>query len=186
MEIRAFHGADMSDPDRRVLARVDISPYSQPADPPLLNHASFSSEAKAIAFVHKNQLYYIRNPLTVVPHEVVNVTAPIFTEGVLYGFAGFLYEEEILGTSKTFWWSPDSSKLAFTAIDERNVSKTKLFFYEVAGRLDGEVVDHSYPKLVPVPSVREERIPLAIGKRSTTTAANIPDLNQQEKKPVAQ
>ncbi|KAL7055161.1 hypothetical protein AAHC03_024285 [Spirometra sp. Aus1] len=135
-----------TDSDRRVLARIDISPYPKPADPPLLNHASFSSEAKAIAFVHKNQLYYIRNPLTVTPHEVVNVTAPIFTEGVLYGFAGFLYEEEILGTSKTFWWSPDSLKLAFTAIDERNVSKTKLFFYEVVGRLDGEVVDHSYPK----------------------------------------
>ncbi|VDK72625.1 unnamed protein product [Dibothriocephalus latus] len=97
------------------------------------------------AFVHNNQLYYIRNPRTL-PHEVINVTAPLYTEGILYGFAGFLYEEEILGTSKTYWWSPDSSKLAFTAIDERNVSKTKLFFYEVEGKLDGEVKDHSYPK----------------------------------------
>ncbi len=47
--------------------------------------------------------------------------------------------------SKAFWWSPSGSKLAFTAIDETNVTKAKLFFFESPDTLGPRVVDHSYP-----------------------------------------
>ncbi len=50
-----------------------------------------------------------------------------------------------MGASKAFWWSPSGSKLAFTAIDETNVTKAKLFFFESPDTLGPRVVDHSYP-----------------------------------------
>ncbi|KAH9279406.1 Dipeptidyl aminopeptidase-like protein 6 [Echinococcus granulosus] len=130
----------------QIKARVDIGPFEEGFEQPLLNHAQFSPNSEALAFVYKNHIYCQRNPFNKsVDNMPVPITAEIYREGVLYGVAGFVYEEEILGVSQTFWWSPQGTKLAFTAIDETNVTKTKLLFFETPGTFGPYVNDHSYP-----------------------------------------
>ncbi|VDM31458.1 unnamed protein product [Hydatigera taeniaeformis] len=130
----------------QIQARVDIGPFEEGFEQPLLNHAQFSPNSEALAFVYKNHIYCQRNPFNKsVDNMPVPITTKIYREGVLYGVAGFLYEEEIMGASQTFWWSPQGTKLAFTAIDETNVTKTKLLFFETPGTFGPQVNDHSYP-----------------------------------------
>ncbi|VDK41360.1 unnamed protein product [Taenia asiatica] len=134
------------DNNPQVKARVDIGPFEEGFEQPLLNHAQFSPNSEALAFVYKNHIYCQRNPFNKsMDNMPVPITAKIYREGVLYGVAGFLYEEEIMGASQTFWWSPQGTKLAFTAIDETNVTKTKLLFFETPGTFGPQVNDHSYP-----------------------------------------
>lgn len=50
-----------------------------------------------------------------------------------------------MGVSQTFWWSPKGNRLAFTGIDETNVTKMKLLFFETPNPFEPQINDHSYP-----------------------------------------
>ncbi|VDN96850.1 unnamed protein product [Rodentolepis nana] len=130
-----------------ILARVDIGPFEEGNKQPMLNHAQFSPKSDVLAFVHENQIYIQRNPFNKTQQNMpIPITQDIYKKGVLYGVAGFLYEEEILGASQTFWWSPDGNYLAFASIDETEVTKLKLIYYENLNSPFGpEVVEHAYP-----------------------------------------
>lgn len=41
----------------------------------------------------------------------------------------WVYEEEVLGSNSALWWSPDSSKVAFLALDETLVDEYKFPIY---------------------------------------------------------
>jgi dipeptidyl-peptidase 4 len=78
-------------------------------------HPSFSPDAKYVAYVRANNLY------------VSNVTTgretALTTDGtskILNGRLDWVYEEEIYGRgeNRAYWWSPDSTRIAFLRLDD--------------------------------------------------------------------
>ena len=78
----------------------------------------FSPDGKWVAFVRGNNLYTID---VATAHE-----RQLTTDGgptILNGGLDWVYEEEVYGrgTKRGFWWSPDSSRIAFLRTDEAGV-----------------------------------------------------------------
>jgi len=71
-----------------------------------------------VAFVRKNDLY-VAEVASGAEHRITNDGG----EKVLNGKLDWLYQEEVYGrgTWRAFWWSPDSSELAFLRLDEEGV-----------------------------------------------------------------
>jgi len=80
---------------------------------------AFSPDGSQVAFVRNHNLF-------VVDTRTARETALTSDGGakVLNGEMDWVYEEEIYGrgTKRAFWWSPDSSKVAFLRIDDTPVS----------------------------------------------------------------
>ena len=102
--------------------------------------ATFSPDGRMVAFVRGNNLH------------VVDVTSQreqaITTDGnheLLNGKLDWLYQEEIYGRGnfRGYWWSPDSTRLAFLQLDERPVPEYTVVDH-VPYRPALEVTD--YPK----------------------------------------
>jgi dipeptidyl-peptidase 4 len=102
--------------------------------------ASFSPDGKFVAFVRMNNLY------------VVDVSTqrerPLTGDGgreLLNGKLDWLYQEEIYGRDnfRAYWWSPDSSRVAFLQLDERPVPEYTVVD-DIPYRPTLEVTD--YPK----------------------------------------
>src|SRR6266849_7511721 len=88
--------------------------------PGVEQEASFSPDGKLVAFVRNNNLY------------VVDLASQrerqLTTDGnddILNGIFDWVYQEEIYGrgTFKAYWWSPDSSSVAYIQLDERPVKR---------------------------------------------------------------
>lgn len=77
----------------------------------------FSPDGKSISFVHDNSLTVVRLRETGTPSTVV---APSPNAETLNGKVDWVYEEE-LETRSNYFWSPDSSRLAFLQMNESNV-----------------------------------------------------------------
>jgi dipeptidyl-peptidase-4 len=80
---------------------------------------AFSPDGSKVAFVRNHNLF-------VVDTQTARETA-LTSDGaakILNGEMDWVYEEEIYGrgTKRAFWWSPDSSKVAFLRIDDTPVS----------------------------------------------------------------
>jgi dipeptidyl-peptidase-4 len=102
--------------------------------------ATFSPDARRVAFVRANNLY------------TVDVASPgeraLTSDGsreVLNGKLDWLYQEEIYGRGRFrgYWWSPDSSRLAYLQLDERPVPEYTVVD-DISYRPIVEVTD--YPK----------------------------------------
>jgi dipeptidyl-peptidase 4 len=80
--------------------------------------ADFSPNGQTVAFVRANNLYAV----DVAGARERALTTDGNTE-TLNGKLDWLYQEEIYGRGnfKAFWWSPDSSRVAFLQLDERGV-----------------------------------------------------------------
>ncbi len=96
---------------RRQAKRLTTSPGAE-------NEADFSPDGKNVAFVRDNNLY------------VVDVEQgrekQLTTDGSpkrLNGILDWVYQEEVYGRGdyRAFWWSPDSTRLAFLQLDETDV-----------------------------------------------------------------
>lgn len=80
--------------------------------------ASFSPDGARVAFVRGNELFVV---------EVASGRERAITSDgsakILNGKLDWVYEEEIYGRGRTqaYWWSPDSSRLAFLRIDDTPV-----------------------------------------------------------------
>ena len=110
--------------------------------------AQFSPDGRLLAFVRHNNLFVS----DLAGHERALTTDG--TPQVLNGKLDWVYEEEIFGrgTHRAFWWSPDSSRLAFLRLDEHPVPT-----YTVVDHIPfSQVVeDTSYPLAGdPNPTVR--------------------------------
>ena len=111
--------------------------------------ASFSPDGRLVAFVRANNLF------------VVDVGAAreqaLTTDGndqIFNGKLDWLYQEEIYGRGlfRGYWWSPDSTRLAFLQLDERPVPEYTVVDH-IPYRPTLEVTD--YPKAGdPNPTVR--------------------------------
>jgi len=81
-------------------------------------HPAFSPDGRLVAFVRGNNLF--------VSDVATGEERALTTDGndrLLNGKLDWVYQEEIYGrgTFQAFWWSPDSTRLAFLQIDESPV-----------------------------------------------------------------
>ena len=114
------------------------------------SNPTLSPDGNYVAYTKNNDLYTIdltsrkENRLTADGSDVI-----------LNGYASWVYMEEILGRTsqyRSFWWSPDSKKIAFFRSDDTNVP---VFVITNAKGLHGEVEYTHYPKVGdPNPSVK--------------------------------
>jgi len=114
------------------------------------SNATISPDNKYIAFTKNNDLYTIE-----INSKKVNRLTNDGSKLILNGYASWVYMEEILGRSsqyRSYWWSPDSKKIAFFRSDD---TKVPLFVITNAKGLHGEVEYTHYPKVGdPNPSVK--------------------------------
>ena len=114
------------------------------------SNATISPDGKYVAFTKNNDLYTIE-----INSKKVNRLTNDGSKLILNGYASWVYMEEILGRSsqyRSYWWSPDSKKIAFFRSDD---TKVPLFVITNAKGLHGEVEYTHYPKVGdPNPSVK--------------------------------
>jgi dipeptidyl-peptidase-4 len=102
--------------------------------------AEFSPDGRTVAFVRANNLYVV--------DVATQREQAITTDGskeLLNGKLDWLYQEEIYGRGqfRGYWWSPDSTRLAFLQLDERPVPEYTVIDH-IPYRPALEVTD--YPK----------------------------------------
>eukprot|EP00644_Phytophthora_capsici_P014956 jgi/Phyca11/511988/fgenesh2_kg.PHYCAscaffold_109_\ len=106
----------------------------------------FSPDGRWVAFVQDKEIYIIPSTVTEGGQEAVQVTQGARgVDGKSNGLACFLTQEE-LSRFRGFWWSPDSSRLAFEEIDESHIPKFRIMHSgspEPTG--DAAQEDHRYP-----------------------------------------
>ena len=80
---------------------------------------TLSPDGKYVAFTRNNNLYTIN--LSTLQETQLTFDGG---NGILNGYASWVYYEEILGRAsnyKSYWWSPDSKSIAFMRMDENKV-----------------------------------------------------------------
>src|SRR5687768_3342483 len=120
--------------------------------------ATFSSDGQRIAFVRDNDLYV---------SDLSGRERRITTDGsakTLNGKLDWVYQEEIYGRGmwKGYWWSPDSTRIAFLQLDEKQVPE-----YTVVDDIPyrGKLEVYPYPKAGdPNPRVSLKIAPVAGGR----------------------
>jgi len=104
-------------------------------------NVTMSPNAKYAAYTRGNNLYVIE--LSTKKEKAITTDGK---EGILNGYASWIYYEEILGRPshyKAFWWSPDSKSIAFMRFDERSVPQFPIYF---ADGQHGYLETERYPK----------------------------------------
>ncbi|HET7435851.1 MAG TPA: S9 family peptidase [Thermoanaerobaculia bacterium] len=101
--------------------------------------ATFSPDGQKIAFIRHHDLFVT---------DLAGRERQITTTGsddILNGILDWVYQEEIYGRYmfKAYWWSPDSSRLAFLQLDEKPVHRFTVVDH-IPYRQDLEV--YPYPK----------------------------------------
>jgi dipeptidyl aminopeptidase/acylaminoacyl peptidase len=122
--------------------------------------ASFSPDGAKVAFVRANDLYVV---------DLAGRERRLTTDGtdqILNGKLDYVYQEEVYGRGiwKAYWWSPDSSRVAFLQLDERPVPEYTVVDH-IPYRLALNVYD--YPKAGdPNPRVKLFVVPASGGPRT--------------------
>lgn len=111
------------------------------ATPAAERNPKFSPDRKWLAYTRSNNLFAY-DLESGIEHQYT-------TDGsdtILNGYASWVYMEEILGRSTqyaAFWWSPDSSRIAFMRFDDSPVPVFPIFH---SGGQHGELERERYPK----------------------------------------
>jgi dipeptidyl-peptidase-4 len=102
--------------------------------------ASFSPDEARVAFVRENNLHVVE----IASQRETALTSEGATK-ILNGRLDWVYEEEIYGRGErqAYWWSPDSSRIAFLRIDDNPVP-TYLTIDDIP--YDQNVEQWDYPK----------------------------------------
>ena len=87
-------------------------------------YASLSPNGKKIAFVKENNLY-IKN---LENNKITQVTKDGKNNQILNGISDWVYEEEF-GLVESFFWSPQSDKIAYYKFDESKVAQFSMDFF---------------------------------------------------------
>ncbi len=92
--------------------RLTFDPYAE-------EEFSFSPDGRQAAFVRRNNLFVVNLDQQRQEKQLTTSGAP----QVLNGKLDWIYQEEIYGRGnfRAYWWSPDSSQLAFLQVDDRPV-----------------------------------------------------------------
>ncbi len=125
-------------------------------------NATFSPDASKVAYVFENNLYYydLDEQLT------LPITFDGETNKIINGITDWVYEEE-LSFVKSFWWSPDSKKIAYLRFDESEVREFTMTLYK--DELYPEYQTFKYPK---------------VGEKNAEISAHLYDLKTEESEPL--
>jgi dipeptidyl-peptidase-4 len=99
--------------DADAMTRLTSSPGEK-------QEAGFSPDGRFISYVRNNNLYVV--------DVATQRERQLTTDGnddILNGVLDWVYQEEIFGrgTFHAYWWSPDSSRIAYIQLDERPVKR---------------------------------------------------------------
>jgi dipeptidyl-peptidase-4 len=103
---------------------------------------TLSPDSNYVAYTKNNNLYTV-NLSTLKETQLTNDGSEV----ILNGYASWVYMEEILGRAsqyRSFWWSPDSKKIAYFRSDDSNVP---VFTITDGTGQHGLVEKERYPKV---------------------------------------
>ena len=112
--------------------------------------ATYSPDAKKVAFVKENNLYYVN----IEDHKEIQITKDGEKNKIINGWCDWVYEEEF-GFAKAFSWSPDGNKIAFYRFNESEVPEYNM---QIWGDLYPEDYRFKYPKAGEKNSIVEIKI----------------------------
>ena len=105
-------------------------------------NATLSPDGKFVAYTKNNNLYAVE-----IATQKENKLTSDGSNVILNGYASWVYTEEILGRAsryRSFWWSPDSKKIAFFRTDDSPVAP---FTITDAPGVHGYLETVRYPKV---------------------------------------
>ena len=111
---------------------------TNPAQP--IQDAHFSPDGQWVAFVQDAELHVVPTAGGL-PRQI---TSGARGTGKTNGLAEYIAQEE-MGRSRGYWWSPDSQKLAFAAVDETHIPVYRIVHQGKDGVGEGAQEDHRYP-----------------------------------------
>uniref|UniRef100_A0A8C6KWL9 Inactive dipeptidyl peptidase 10-like n=1 Tax=Nothobranchius furzeri TaxID=105023 RepID=A0A8C6KWL9_NOTFU len=107
----------------------------------VLQFASWGVQGQQLVYIFENNIYY----QTHAQSSSWRLTSS-GQEGVVFnGLADWLYEEEVLHTQVTHWWSPDGSRLAYLTINDSMVPT--MLLPRFTGSLYPRGKEYPYPKM---------------------------------------
>ncbi|ETV95303.1 hypothetical protein H310_11203 [Aphanomyces invadans] len=106
----------------------------------------YSPDGRHIAFVQENEIYVIAaDPLPGgATQQATQITFGAREAGKSHGLACFVTQEE-LSRFRGFWWSPDSSRIAFEEIDDTHIPEFRIMHSGSAELGENAQEDHRYP-----------------------------------------
>uniref|UniRef100_A0AAY5JWT6 Dipeptidyl peptidase like 10 n=1 Tax=Esox lucius TaxID=8010 RepID=A0AAY5JWT6_ESOLU len=115
----------------------------------VLQHASWGVQGQQLIYIFENNIYYQSD----VRSNSLRITSSGEERVIFNGIADWLYEEEILHSHITHWWSPDGERLAFLMINDTLVPN--MFLPQFTGSTYPKSQEYPYPKAgQPNPVVR--------------------------------
>lgn len=120
-------------PLRKLVGKSDAD--ARPALDP-----SLSPDGKHVAFVRGNELWVAAADGSSPPRQVTKGALP----GKTRGLAEYIAAEE-MGRHHGYWWSPDSSSLAFVEVDETHIPGYRIVHQGKPAVGDDAQEDHGYP-----------------------------------------
>jgi dipeptidyl-peptidase-4 len=98
------------------ITRLTTSPEAK-------TEAAFSPDGRLVSFIKDNNLY-----VTEIAAPAERALTTDGTEKILNGVLDWVYSEELYGRGdyRAYWWSPDSSKIAFLQLDDSPVPEYTL------------------------------------------------------------
>lgn len=89
------------------------------------SYATFSPDGNKVGFTRNNNLFYV----DLINNKEIQVTSSGEQQRIINGSTDWVYEEE-LSLTKAFYWSPESSKLAYYIFDESHVKEYNMQLWE--------------------------------------------------------
>ncbi|XP_060515973.1 inactive dipeptidyl peptidase 10 isoform X2 [Cylas formicarius] len=126
--------------------RKPLSPKELDEEAPYLQYATWSHDGTAIAFVYNNDIYYKPK---VEKDLVCRITSTGKPNVIFNGVPDWLYENEILKTSHTLWFSADNLYLLYVSFNDTNVGEYNYPWYE-SGKYEAiypQVRSFRYPRV---------------------------------------
>ena len=105
-------------------------------------NATLSPDGKYVGYTKNNDLYTVE-----IATQKENRLTNDGSDVILNGYASWVYTEEILGRAsryRSFWWSPDSKKIAFFRTDDSPIAP---YIITDAPGTHGYVETERYPKV---------------------------------------
>ncbi|KAH7106073.1 dipeptidyl peptidase IV N-terminal region-domain-containing protein [Auriculariales sp. MPI-PUGE-AT-0066] len=117
-----------------------------PTSPPTISVARWAPVGNSLAYVSNNDLYVLPEPAATTPIRVTATGNHSFFNGI----ADWVYEEEVLGGPKAFWWSPDDARIAYLVTNDDGIRDFEYSIFNTAGNSEN-VQPYSEIRRIPYP-----------------------------------